>query len=107
MRPAVVMGMSSLQIILEAVRRLVDIATKGPSLELSQATIAILVPLEPTVLLLVVHLLLLVACVELLGVVVQLLTLGVLLLPLALRVDVIVEERPVHARGIEGTRCER
>ena len=39
---AVVMGMSSLQIILEAVRRLVDIVTNGPSLALTPATVAIL-----------------------------------------------------------------
>jgi len=39
---AVVMGMSSLQIVLEAVRRLVAIASDGPTLELDAATIAIL-----------------------------------------------------------------
>ena len=39
---AVVMGMSSLQIILEAVRRLIDIVTKGPTLKLDVATLTIL-----------------------------------------------------------------
>jgi cation diffusion facilitator family transporter len=39
---AAVMGMSSLQIIVEAVRRVVTIYTEGPSLELGAVTIAIL-----------------------------------------------------------------